>query len=220
MPAKKLNNALDSAFALLDEGRERYVFSPGPREVVSVISVSAGIVKVSGLPKVGFEELLKFPGDLFGIAYNIDENEIGAILLGEDFLLNVGDEVERTGRVMDIPVGKELLGRVINPLGEPMDRKGTIALSQRLPIERPAPAIMDRATVSIPMQTGLKVIDALIPVGRGQRELILGDRQTGKTAIAIDTIINQHDKNAICIYPDFRLFGRKPNLIKVKESTT
>jgi len=200
MPAKKLNNALDSAFALLDEGRERYVFSPGPREVGSVISVSEGIVKVSGLPNVGFEELLKFPGDLFGLAYNIDANEIGAILLGEDFLLNVGDEVERTGRVMDIPVGKELLGRVINPLGEPMDGKGTIALSQRLPIERPAPAIMDRATVSVPMQTGLKVIDALIPIGRGQRELILGDRQTGKTAIAIDTIINQHDKNAICIY--------------------
>jgi F-type H+/Na+-transporting ATPase subunit alpha len=200
MHTKKINNALDSAFALLEEGREKYVFSPGPREFGSVISVSAGIVKVSGLPKVGFEELLKFPGDLFGIAYNIDENEIGAILLGEDFLLNVGDNVERTGRVMDIPVGKELLGRVINPLGEPMDGKGTITLSQRLPIERPASAIMDRATVSVPMQTGLKVIDALIPVGRGQRELILGDRQTGKTAIAIDTIINQHDKNAICIY--------------------
>ena len=156
------------------------------KEVGSVISVAAGIIKISGLPNVGFEELLKFPGGVFGIAYNLDEDEIGAILLGEDSLLNAGDEVERTGRVMDIPVGNGLIGRVVNPLGEAMDGKGAIPHTERLPIERPAPSIMDRAAVTVPLQTGLKVIDALVPIGRGQRELILGDRQTGKTAIAID----------------------------------
>jgi len=200
MPINQFNKTINSTFELLDKGREKHILSFTPREVGSVVSVSAGIVKVSGLPGVGFEELLKFPGGLFGIAYNIDEDEIGAILLGEDSLLNAGDEVERTGRVMDIPVGNSLLGRVINPLGEPMDGKSSIAYKQRLPIERPAHAIMDRATVSVPLQTGLKVIDALIPIGRGQRELILGDRQTGKTAIALDAILNQFDKNIICVY--------------------
>ena len=171
-----------------------------PREVGSVISVATGIVKVSGLPGAGFEELLTFPGGLSGIAYNIDANEIGAILLGEDTLLNAGDEVERTGRVMDVPVGNALIGRVVNPLGEPIDDKGPIAHEERLPIERPAAAIMDRSAVNVPLQTGIKVIDALIPIGRGQRELILGDRQTGKTAIAIDAILNQKDKNVLCVY--------------------
>jgi len=200
MPINQFNKTINSTFELLDKGRENHTLSFAPREVGSVVSVSAGIVKVSGLPGVGFEELLKFPGGLFGIAYNIDEEEIGAILLGEDSLLNAGDEVERTGRVMDIPVGNALIGRVINPLGEPMDGKSAIAFKQRLPIERPAHAIMDRATVSVPLQTGLKVIDALIPIGRGQRELILGDRQTGKTAIALDAILNQFDKNVLCVY--------------------
>lgn len=194
------NTAILSTFEELEKGREKYLFPFTPHEVGYVVSVFAGIVKISGLPNVGFEELLKFPGDLFGIAYNIDEHEIGAILLGEDSQLNAGDEVERTGRVMDIPVGNALIGRVINPLGEPMDGKGSIAFSERFPIERPAHAIMDRATVTVPLQTGLKVIDALIPIGRGQRELILGDRQTGKTAIAVDSIINQWDKNVLCVY--------------------
>ena len=170
-----------------------------PREVGYVIRFRMDC-KVSGLPGAGFEELLKFPGDLYGIAYNIDEDEIGVILLGEDTLLNAGDQVERTGRIMDIPVGDALIGRVIDPLGKPVDGKGAIAYTQRLPIERPAPAIMDRSPVNTPLQTGLKVIDALIPIGRGQRELILGDRQTGKTAIAIDAIVNQHDKNVVCVY--------------------
>jgi len=200
MPKNELNKIINNTFDQLEQGRENHIFSFAPKEVGTVISVSAGVVKVSGLPGAGFEELLKFPNNLFGIAYNIDENEIGVILLGEDYLLNVGDEVERTGRVMDIPVGKTLIGRVINPLGEPMDGKGIIANAKRLPIERPSPAIMDRSQVTVPLQTGLKVIDALIPIGRGQRELILGDRQTGKTAIAIDAIINQRDKNVICIY--------------------
>ena len=200
MPSIDLHTTINSLFDQLTAGREKYKLSFIPREVGAVISVSEGIVRVSGLPGAGFEELLKFQNDLLGIAYNIDEGEIGVILLGEDNLLHVGDAVERTGRVMDIPVGNALIGRVINPLGIPIDGKGSIATDHRLPIERPAPAIMDRNPVTVPLQTGLKVIDALIPIGRGQRELILGDRQTGKTAIAIDTIINQRDKNVLCIY--------------------
>ncbi len=200
MSINQFAKTIDSTFDKLKQGRENHIYSFVPREVGSVMSISAGIVKVSGLPGVGFEELLKFPGGLFGIAYNIDEDEIGAILLGEDTLLNAGDEVERTGRVMDIPVDNTLIGRVINPLGEPMDGKSAVSFKKRLPIERQAPAIMDRASVFVPLQTGLKVIDTLIPIGRGQRELILGDRQTGKTAIAIDTILNQHDKNVLCVY--------------------
>ena len=200
-----LNKVVDSSFEELDKGLESFIPSFVLNEVGYVTSVSAGIVKVSGLPGVGFEELLKFPGNIFGIAFNIDEDEIGVILLGEDSKINAGDEVERTGRVMDVPVGDALIGRVINPLGEPLDEKNAIIITKRLPIERPAHAIMDRAQVTVPMQTGLKVIDALIPVGRGQRELILGDRQTGKTAIAIDTIINQkmfYEKGepVACIY--------------------
>jgi len=200
MPSNELNKSIESTFGRLDDGIKAFDFPFVPREVGYVTGVATGIVKVSGLPGAGFEELLKFPGNLFGIAFNIDKDEIGTILLGEDTLLNAGDEVERTGRVMDVPVGDALIGRVINPLGEPIDGKGMIAYTERLPIERPAHAIMDRSPVNTPLQTGLKVIDALIPIGRGQRELILGDRQTGKTAIAIDTILNQHDKKVICIY--------------------
>ena len=200
MPSTDLHTTTDDNFELLDKSIQEYTFPFIPNEVGYVTSVATGIATISGLPGAGFEELLKFPKGIFGIAYNIDEHEIGVILLGKDSLLNAGDEVERTGRVMDIPVGDALLGRVINPLGEPIDDKGLIAHKQRMPIERPAPAIMDRAAVNIPLQTGIKVIDALIPIGRGQRELILGDRQTGKTAIAIDAIINQKDKNVVCIY--------------------
>lgn len=200
MPYTDIHHTLQNTFEKFRSERENFAFSITPREIGVVMSVSAGIVNVSGLPNVGFEELLKFPGKLFGIAYNIDEDSIGVILLGEDALLNAGDEVERTGRVMDIPVDDRLIGRVINPLGEMMDGKGAMTFSKRMPIERSAPAIMDRSAVVVPLQTGLKVVDALIPIGRGQRELILGDRQTGKTAIAIDAILNQHDKNVICIY--------------------
>lgn len=200
MPKNNLEKKIKKTFQELGAKIENHVFPFAPREVGMVKSISAGVVLVSGLPNVGFEELLKFPANLFGIAYNIDEDEIGVILLGEYPLLNVGDEVERTGRVMDIPVGDAFMGRVINPLGEPLDNKGFIPQSKRLPIERPAPSIMDRNAVSVPLQTGIKVIDALLPIGRGQRELILGDRQTGKTAIAVDMIINQKNKNVICIY--------------------
>jgi F-type H+-transporting ATPase subunit alpha len=201
------NNLPDSLYSVFDQafsGISRTVetFTPQmtPREVGTITSVSIGIAKVSGLPGVGFDELVKFPDNLYGIAFNVDSDEIGVVLLGECENLHAGDEVERTGRVMDVPVGEGLIGRVIDPLGGPLDGKGPIASSQRLPIERPARPIMDRALVSVPLQTGLIVIDALIPIGRGQRELILGDRQTGKSAIAIDAILNQRDQNVLCVY--------------------
>ena len=196
----ELIKTIDNTFDQLRECTKKFSLSLVPREIGSVISVATGIAKISGLPGAGFEELLTFAGGLSGIAYNIDKDEIGAILLGEDTLLNAGDEVERTGRVVDVPVGNALIGRVVNPLGEPIDDKGTITYTERLPIERPSAAIMDRSAVNVPLQTGIKVIDALIPIGRGQRELILGDRQTGKTAIAIDAILNQKDKNVLCVY--------------------
>jgi len=199
-PAEDLQKVFDNAFAGMREAREALAPSLAPREVGTITSIATGIAKVSGLPGVGFDELVKFPGDLFGIAFNVDEAEIGVVLLGEYWHLHAGDEVDRTGRVMDVAVGDGLLGRVIDPLGRPLDGRGPVASSHRLPIERPASPIMDRAPVTVPLQTGLKVIDALIPVGRGQRELILGDRQTGKTAIAIDTILNQQGQNVLCVY--------------------
>src|SRR5665213_3576915 len=197
---KGLQLVFDKAFAGLSQGREAFTPQLTPRETGTITSIATGIAKVSGLPNAGFDELLAFPGDVLGIAFNVDETEIGVVLLGDYWQLQAGDEVARTGRVMDVIVGEGLLGRVIDPLGRPLDGNGPVASSGRLPIERPAPYIMDRAPVTVPLQTGLKVIDALVPVGRGQRELILGDRQTGKTAIAIDTILNQHDQNVLCVY--------------------
>jgi F-type H+-transporting ATPase subunit alpha len=197
---ESLRSIFDRTFSGISQVREAFTPQLTPREVGTITSIATGIAKVSGLAAVGFEELVKFPGDLLGIAFNVDEAEIGVVLLGEYWHLNAGDEVERTGRVMDVVVGDGLLGRVIDPLGRPLDNNGAVAASERRPIERPAPHIMDRAPVTVPLQTGLKVIDALIPVGRGQRELILGDRQTGKTAIAIDTILNQRDQNVLCVY--------------------
>lgn len=197
---ESLQNALDCAFARISHVREAFTPQLTPREVGTIVSVTTGIAKVSGLPGVGFDELLEFPGGVFGIAFNVDEDEIGVVLLGECWHLHAGDEVERTGRVMDVAVGGGLLGRVIDPLGRSLDGNGPAASGERLPIERPAAPIMDRAPVTVPLQTGLKVIDALIPVGRGQRELILGDRQTGKTAIAIDTILNQRGRDVLCVY--------------------
>ena len=197
---ENLQSVFDRTFSGISQGLGAFTPQFTPREVGTIISVATGIAKVSGLPGVGFEELVTFPGGVLGIAFNVDEDEIGVVLLGAYQDLHAGDEVERTGRVMDVAVGDELLGRVIDPLGRALDGNGPIAANQRLPIERPAAAIMDRAPVSVPLQTGLMVIDALIPIGRGQRELILGDRQTGKTAIALDSILNQRGKNVICVY--------------------
>jgi len=195
-----LQSVFDRAFASLSQVRDAYAPVLAPHEVGTITNVSTGIARVSGLPGVGFEELLEFPGGVFGIAFNVDQDEIGVVLLGEYSDLQAGDEVQRTGRVMDVAVGGALLGRVIDPLGRPLDGNGPLAAGQRLPIERPAAPIMDRAPVIVPLQTGLKVVDALIPIGRGQRELILGDRQTGKTAIAIDTILNQRGQDVVCVY--------------------
>lgn len=195
-----LHTVFDQAFANFSEARHNFTPQLTVQEIGTVLSVSAGIAHISGLPGVGSDELLSFPGDIFGIAFNIDADEIGVVLLSDYRHLQAGDEVRRTGRVMDVPVGDGLLGRVIDPLGRPLDAGQPVRATGRLPIERPAASIMDRAPVTVPLQTGLKVIDALIPVGRGQRELILGDRQTGKTAIAIDTILNQHDKDVLCVY--------------------
>jgi F-type H+-transporting ATPase subunit alpha len=195
-----LQASLDRALGDVRQVREAFTPQLAPREVGIITAVSTGIATIAGLPGVGFEELVRFPGELLGIAFNVDEDAIGVILLGDYQDLRAGDEVERTGRVMDVPVGDGLLGRVIDPLGKPLDGKGPVAADRRLPVERPAPPIMDRVPVVVPLQTGLKVIDALIPIGRGQRELILGDRQTGKTAIAIDAILNQRGKNVLCVY--------------------
>jgi len=198
--AGNLKNVFDQTFANIGKAREMHVPQLKTRETGTIISLSTGIARVSGLPNVSYEEVVKFPGDLYGIAINVDEDEIGVVLLGDYWHLHAGDEVERRGHVMDVPVGEGLIGRVINPLGRPLDSKGQLISDKRLPIERPAPPIMDRAPVTVPLQTGIKVIDALIPIGRGQRELIVGDRQTGKTAIAIDTILNQRGQDVVCIY--------------------
>jgi F-type H+-transporting ATPase subunit alpha len=200
MEQRSLANVFDTVFVELGQARETFRPELKQREIGMVISVATGIAKVSGLPGVGFDELVTFSGDIAGIVFNVDEDEIGVVLLGEYWQLQAGDEVRRTGRVIDVAVGEGLLGRVIDPLGRPLDDKGPVVSDKRLPIERPAPAVMDRAPVTAPLQTGIKVIDALIPIGRGQRELILGDRQIGKTAIAIDAILNQRGQNVICVY--------------------
>jgi F-type H+-transporting ATPase subunit alpha len=198
--AESLQGVFDRTFSAIGQVREAFVPHLTLEEVGTITSVATGIAKVSGLPSVGFDELVTFPGGVFGIAFNVDEDELGVVLLGDYQHLRAGDEVQRAGRVMDVGVGEELLGRVIDPLGRPLDAGGPVASSARLPIERPATPIMDRAAVTVPLQTGLKAIDALIPIGRGQRELILGDRQTGKTSIAMDAILNQRGEKVVCVY--------------------
>jgi len=200
MPTETLQQVLDHTFAGMSAARENFHLKLEPREVGSVITVSTGVAIVDGLPGVGFEELVEFRNDVMGIAFNVDEHEVGVVLLGDSSDLCAGDEVTRTGRVMDVPVGDGMIGRVVDPLGRPLDGLGSLVTLDRLPIEREASHIMDRLPVNVPLQTGIKAIDALIPIGRGQRELILGDRQTGKTAIAIDTILNQRGQNVLCIY--------------------
>jgi len=169
-------------------------------EVGTVISVGDGIARAHGLEKAMAGELLELPHSVMGLAFNLEEDNVGIILLGEAHLIKEGDTVKRTGRIMSVPVGPNFVGRVINPLGQPLDGKGPIEAATHFPIERIAPSIVERKSVNQPVQTGLKAIDALIPIGRGQRELIIGDRQTGKTAVALDTIINQKDSGIICIY--------------------
>lgn len=197
---KELKDVLDETFTVLNHILEDQKPKLEIQNVGRVNFVGPGIARVKGLPGVESEEIIRFPGDLFGLVFNIDPEEVGVILLGENGHIEAGCEVHRTGRVLDVPVGEPLIGRVLDATGRPLDNQGPVRTSQRRPIEREAPAIMDRAPVTVPLQTGLKVVDALIPIGRGQRELILGDRQTGKTAIALDTIINQKNGDVLCIY--------------------
>ncbi|HET7558553.1 MAG TPA: F0F1 ATP synthase subunit alpha, partial [Limnochordia bacterium] len=168
--------------------------------VGTVIMVGDGIARVHGLNDCMSSELLEFPGGVMGMALNLEEDNIGAVILGPFTEIKEGDTVRRTGRIASVPVGEALIGRVVNPLGQPLDGKGPIETDKTRPIESPAPGVIDRQNVSQPLQTGIKAIDSMIPIGRGQRELIIGDRQTGKTAVALDAIINQRGKNVICIY--------------------
>jgi F-type H+/Na+-transporting ATPase subunit alpha len=163
--AETLQNVFDRAFAEIDQARKDFIPQLTAREVGTITDVSTAIATVSGLPNVGYEELVKFQGGVFGLAFNVDEDEVSVVLLGDYSHLHAGDEVQRTGRVMDVAVGDGLLGRVIDPLGRPLDGKGPLVASERLPIERPAAPIMDRSPVTVPLQTGLKVVDALIPIG-------------------------------------------------------
>jgi len=179
-------------------------------EVGSVVAVGDGIAKVHGVDKTMAGEMLEFPHGVFGIALNLDEDSVGAVLLGEYHMIKEGDLVKRTGRIISVPVGPEMVGRVVDSLGQPVDGKGPIVTKQFAPIERIAPGVVDRSPVKEPLQTGLKAIDSMVPIGRGQRELIIGDRQTGKTAIAVDTIINQKGQEVICIY---NAIGQKQSTI-------
>jgi F-type H+-transporting ATPase subunit alpha len=170
------------------------------REVGTVTSVGDGIAKIYGLDRVMYNELLEFPKEVFGLALNLEEDSVGAVLLGESHMIKEGDLVKRTHKIMQVPSGSSMIGRVVDPLGLPLDEKGPIQTDTFMVVERLAPGVVDRMPVKEPLQTGIKAIDSMIPIGRGQRELIIGDRQTGKTAIAIDTIINQKGKDVVCIY--------------------
>jgi F-type H+-transporting ATPase subunit alpha len=190
----------DEITSILRQEIENYASAIDVSEVGSVISVGDGIARIHGLEKVMAGELIEFPHDVAGIAMNLEEDQVGAVLLGDFAEIKEGDEVRRTRRIMSVPVGEALLGRVVNALGVPIDGKGPILTTQFSPIERLAPGVVARQPVKEPMQTGIKAVDAMIPIGRGQRELIIGDRQTGKTAIALDAIINQKGGDMICIY--------------------
>jgi F-type H+-transporting ATPase subunit alpha len=190
----------DEIITIIKSAIEGFDEKTESRSVGTVIEVGDGIAQIYGLSDALSSELLEFPGGIMGMALNLDEETVGAVILGEDVTIKEGDTVKTTGRVVEVPVGQELLGRVVNPLGQPIDDKGPIKAKGSRPAERIAPGVIVRQGVDTPVQTGIKAIDALIPIGRGQRELIIGDRQTGKTAIAIDTIINQKGKGLVCIY--------------------
>ena len=195
-----LQQLLDDTMTRLHEVIESSAPALHTRETGTVLSVGGGIARVSGLPSLTSEELVQFPDGVLGVAINLDPDVAGIMLLGDSARLSAGIEVSATGREADTPVGEGLLGRVIDATGKVLDRGKALQFSERRPVERPAPAIMERSPVTVPLETGIKAIDALIPIGRGQRELIVGDRQTGKTSVAVDTIINQRDKDVICIY--------------------
>ncbi len=190
----------DEITKIIREQIEEYRGGVDVSEVGNVISVGDGIARVYGLEKAMAGELLEFPRGVMGLALNLEESQVGVVLLGDYTEIREGDQVRRTGRIMEVPVGEALVGRVVNALAQPIDGKGPIVTQDRSSVERLAPGVIDRQPVKEPLQTGLKAIDSMIPIGRGQRELIIGDRQTGKTAVAIDTIINQKGQNVICVY--------------------
>lgn len=199
-PRGPLETAFDETITLLDEvltGRQAPLTA---REIGRVLALGQGIARVRGLPEVRADELLRFTGGLLGLAFNLDPNEVGVVLLGQSHDLKAGSLVHRTKRILNVPVGDGLLGRVMDPLGRPLDDRGPLRSLGLRPVERPAPPILHRAPVTEPLHTGIKVIDSLLPIGKGQRELILGDRQTGKTAIALDTILHQQGRDVICVY--------------------
>lgn len=196
----RLSSLLEDTLSLVNRAVRNQVPELGLEEYGTVIYVGQGVARVQGLPNVRADELVRFPGDLMGLAFNLDENEVGVILLDEGESLQSGAEVRRTGRILDVPVGQALLGRVVDALGRPLDNLGPVHAAANAAVEAEAPRIMDRAPVTVPLATGIKVIDAAIPIGRGQRELILGDRQTGKSAIALDCILNQKGKDVVCVY--------------------
>lgn len=190
----------DEISKIIQKQIEGYETEVDIKEVGTVTSVGDGIARIYGLDRVMYNELLEFPNDLYGLALNLEEDSVGAVLLRESHLVKEGDLVKRTHRIMQVPSGPELIGRVVDPLGMPLDGKGPVTAENHMVIERLAPGVVERIPVKRPLQTGIKAIDAMIPIGRGQRELIIGDRQTGKTAIAIDTVINQKGKDVVCIY--------------------
>ncbi|MDH4217845.1 MAG: F0F1 ATP synthase subunit alpha [Candidatus Aminicenantes bacterium] len=190
----------DEISKIIQRQIEGYEAKVDINEVGTVTSVGDGIARIYGLDRVMYNELLEFPNDLYGLALNLEEESVGSVLLGESHLVKEGDLVKRTHRIMQVPSGPDLIGRVVNPLGIPLDGKGPVKTDKYMVVERLAPGVVERLPVKEPLQTGIKAIDAMIPIGRGQRELIIGDRQTGKTAIAIDTIINQKGKDVVCIY--------------------
>ena len=187
-----------------------YALDVDVAEVGTVVAVGDGIARLHGVDRAMAGEMLEFPNSLYGIALNLEEDSVGAVLLGHSTDIKEGDTVKRTGRIISVPVGEEMVGRVVNALGQPIDGRGPIAAKQQMPIERLAPGVVDRSPVKEPLQTGLKAIDGMVPIGRGPRELIIGDRQTGKTAVAVDTIINQKGLGVICIY---NAIGQKQSTI-------
>ena len=191
--AREITQLIKAQLAGLDRGIDT-------AEVGTVLSVGDGIARVYGLDKVMAGELLEFPNDVFGLALNLEEEDVGCVLMGETKFVKEGQEVRRTRKIISVPVGPAVIGRVVDPLGQPLDGKGPIEAAAFYPNERIAPGVVERQPVKEPMQTGLKAIDAMIPIGRGQRELIIGDRQTGKTSVALDAIINQKGKGVVCIY--------------------
>ena len=196
----KLNLRPDEITGLIKEEIKNYGNKIENTDIGTVVTVGDGIANIHGLEKCMSNELLEFENGVYGMALNLEQEFVGAVMLGDDKGIKEGDTVKRTGKIVSVPVGEELLGRVVNSLGQAIDGKGPILTSETRPIEQIAPGIITRKSVNVPLQTGIKAIDSMIPIGRGQRELIIGDRQTGKTAIALDTIINQKDKDVICIY--------------------